>query len=348
MCSEFDIDWPRNRGRLTLSAVFVTVPRTSYSLRYPMPQPLPRCRVVPLSGHQTAVEIDGGERLRWHFGDDYPRPHFFPLIGPAGVPLTRMGHPGAPNHDHHQSVWFAHHQVLGVSFWSNNSPAVIRQQHWLAYQDSDEEALMAMELRWYDGHDPKELLQQEMVAVVRPGPRGETFLELQSTFRPTAQSLEFRKTNFGFLAVRVAKSIAAYFGGGKLTDSEGRINEPAIFGKKAKWMDYSGPVKVGENGESIWNGITFIDHPENPGHPTHWHVREDGWMGASACLAGPLVTTREAPLRLRYLLHLHDGPVKPALANRLLDDFSSLAPWAVSKSKKKHTHAEVAREKSPR
>ena len=30
-----------------------------------------------------------------------------------------MGHPGAPDHDHHRSVWFAHFKVLGIDFWGD-------------------------------------------------------------------------------------------------------------------------------------------------------------------------------------------------------------------------------------
>ena len=38
---------------------------------------------------------------------------------PSGATLTRIGHPGAENHDHHRSVWFAHHKVNGLDFWSS-------------------------------------------------------------------------------------------------------------------------------------------------------------------------------------------------------------------------------------
>jgi hypothetical protein len=105
--------------------------------------------VVPLAEHQVSLRVRGAERLRWHYGPDYPRPYFFPLNGPSGEPLTRMGHPGAPNHDHHQSIWFAHHKVLGIDFWGNNSPARIRQKAWLAYQEEPEAAIMAVQLGWY-------------------------------------------------------------------------------------------------------------------------------------------------------------------------------------------------------
>src|SRR5262249_51606129 len=187
--------------------------------------------------------------------------------------------------------------------WGDRTPARVRQKTWLCYHDADDEAAMAVSLGWYDGHDPRELLEQELVAGVRPGPDGETFVELQATFRPTAASLEFGRTNFGFLAVRVAKNLSVHFGGGTLTNSEGAPGEPALVGRRAKWVDYSGPVPGGGT-----EGITYLDHPDNPGQPASWHVRADGWMGAAVCLAGPVVTTRQQPLRLRYLLHAHRGP----------------------------------------
>src|SRR5439155_1193222 len=172
--------------------------------------------------------------------------------------------------------------------------------------------------------------EQELIAAVRPGPEGETFVELQSTFRPAAESLEFGKTNFGFLAVRVAKSLSVHFGGGQLTSSAGDIGEAKIFGKKAAWVDYSGPVP-GDRTE----GITYFDHPQNPGHPTHWHVREDGWMGASACLSGPLTTTRKTPLVFRYLLHAHKGGADREGAAKTGLDFAALKPFEVVKAQVK-------------
>lgn len=302
----------------------------------------PRCVVMPLADHQVSFSIDGVERLRWHFGPQYPRPFFYPFTGPSGRPLTRMGHPGAPNHDHHRSIWFAHQKVQGIDFWSDPHPATIRQLGWLAYQDGDDEAVMAAQLDWRDGHDPQPLLTQQLIAAIRPGPDHETSVELQSTFTPAAQSLEFGKTNFGFLAVRVAKSISAHFGDGRLTDSEGRSGEPAIFGQRAKWMDYSGSLQP-----DVIEGITYFDHPSNPGHPTHWHVRSDGWMGAAVCLAEPVLTRQPAPLRLRYELHAHRGGANPDRAARSFAEFAARPPLALRKSTQPHVMYHVVREAEP-
>ena len=38
-----------------------------------------RCELIPLPEHQISFQIDGVEKTRWHFGEEYPRPFFFPL-----------------------------------------------------------------------------------------------------------------------------------------------------------------------------------------------------------------------------------------------------------------------------
>lgn len=305
-----------------------------------MPYTHPRCSIIPLPDYQAVFQVESTERLRWHYDPKYPRPFLYPLVGPSGSSLTRMGHPGAPDHDHHRSIWFSHNKVFGIDFWGDRSKAFIKQKQWLCYQDGKDDCAMAVLLGWYDGHDPKELLEQELIVGARPGPDGETFIELQSTFKPVGEMLEFGKTNFGFLAVRVAKSISEYFGGGKLTNSEGATGEPAIFGKAATWMDYSGPVPGGD-----FEGITFFDHPSNPGHPVKWHVREDGWMGASVCLDGPVTTTRKQPLMLRYLLHAHKGKIDAERAVKVFQEFGGSQRYRLVKATVKHTQWVIERSK---
>ena len=299
---------------------------------------VPRCQVMPLADDQVSFLVQGVERLRWHFGSKYPRPFFFPLVGSSGLSLTRMGHPGAPDHDHHRSIWFAHHKVLGVDFWSDKTEARIRQKRWLAYQDGDDEALMAVELGWYDGHDPQELLDQQLIVAVRPADEGQTLVELQSTFTPKAKSLELGQTNFGLLAVRVAKTISATFGGGRLTNSEGATGEPKVFGKPARWMDYTGRIT-----NEGYEGITYFEHPKNPGYPNAWHVRDDGWMTSSACMRGAITLTQDSPLTLRYLLHAHREALETARAERQASQFGDLPAYEVVKSERKNTSNEVRR-----
>jgi hypothetical protein len=301
-----------------------------------MPYQHPVCETLPLPDNQASFLVSGNEKLRWHFDPKYERPFFYPFNGPSGQSLTRMGHPGAPNHDHHRSVWFAHNSVEGENFWANNTKARIRQKMWLNYQDGEKEAVMAVRLGWFGG-DGRELLEQDLVAALSPGPLdGESFLDLQSTFRATLDKVKLGSTNFGFLAVRVAKNISAHFGGGKLTNSHGMEGEPDIFGQSAQWMDYSGPVpsyKEGANPGLRTEGITYFDHPGNPRHPVHWHVRVDGWMGASFNMHEPLVLDKGKPLVLRYLLHAHNGDIDIDRARDIFAAFSNKPGYEVSPAK---------------
>ena len=298
----------------------------------------PRCQVVPLPQKQVAFVVDGQERLRWHAADDAPRPFFFPLTGPSGLPLTRMGHPGAPNHDHHRSIWFAHNKVLGIDFWSDTTDAVIRQEQWLAYQNGPGEASMAVELGWYDGHDPAPLLKQKLVTAIMPADDHGVLIEIQTTLNSMSESLELEQTNFGLLAVRVAGSISAVFGDGILTGSNGLQTEKKLFEKASAWMDYSGSVDAG-----VTEGLTYFDHPENATYPSKWHVRDDGWMGASVCGDAPIMLYRDRPTAWRYMIHAHAGPANVELADRLAEDFGRRPPFVIQPAKKSHHKYQIER-----
>jgi len=308
--------------------------------------PPKRCEVLPTEGHATSFLIDGIERFQWKFGDQYPRPFFYPFRGPSGSMLTRMGHPGAPDHDHHQSIWFAHHSVNGLDFWTNGTGTTIQQKQWYAYQDGDESGLMATALGWYDANK-NEVLHQDLVAAIIPKDQDEFALEIQSTFRPAmgVESVELGTTNFGFLAIRVAKSLSAHFGDGQLTNSQGLEGENNIFAKEAQWVDYSGSVGVGQGSDrkSVQEGITCFDHPDNPQAPTPWHVRSDGWMGASYNLHKGIVITADAPLTLRYLVYSHNGLYDAEMAQSVFTSFSQSSEFQILKATKPNVRWEVVR-----
>lgn len=143
----------------------------------------------------------------------------------------------------------------------------------------------------------------------------------------------------------MAKSISTRFGGGLLSDSEGRVGEPEIFGKSARWMDYSGNIAVGvdENRRFVTEGVTYFDHPANPNYPPKWHVRKDGWMGASLCMDDALTVTADEPITLRYLLHAHDKGYDAARAKRVHDKFAVRGAYFVGKSKASNIASDVRR-----
>jgi len=86
----------------------------------------------------------------------------------------------------------------------------------------------------------------------------------------------------------------------KQSQFDGAVNEKEVFWKKARWIDYSGAI----TNEKL-EVITLFDHPDNPNYPACFHVRNDGWMGASLTFDGPREIRHEEPMQLRYGLYVH-------------------------------------------
>jgi len=264
----------------------------------------PHVQATPAPDQQIVFEIDGEEAARYHYGPSYHRPFVFPLIGPAGRPLTRLTHPHDPEgHGHHLSIWVSHRDVNGINFWENG-PARIVHSRIEQLEDGDTACVTAKNA-WTDGAGDV-LVEERRTLQLHSLPNRERYLDITIELSPVAPTVTFGKTPFGFLAVRVAKTMSVNDGGGQIRNSEGGINEEAVLWKRARWVDYTGPVTPTEQ-----NGITFFDHPANPRFPTYFHVRNDGWMGASFTYESSHALKEGAKLTLRYRLYAHDGNATP-------------------------------------
>lgn len=319
-------------ANLSLLAAWLLLPapRASAEDALPEAKPVPRVQVVPQPYHQASVQLEGRELTRFHFGPALRRPFLFPMKAPSGRSLTRMGHPhDAVGHSHHNSVWITHHDVDGVNFWSDRADGKIVYRPLVrdAYHDGDDRAVIRVRLAWLDEKNRKTLLHERRQISVIPLDEAQwlTLLDLELT--PADDEVTFGKTPFGLVGVRMAKAIGVHDGGGRILNSAGGRNEEQIFWKPAEWVDYSGPITREAAG-----GITLMDHPDNVNHPTHFHVRNDGWMGTSLTLKRPRTATRQEPLRLRYGLWVHAGvPAADAIARayaRFTEDaLPSWTPW---------------------
>ncbi len=265
----------------------------------------PRIQLTPGPRDRLTFEVDGRERLTYYYGADLPRPFLYPLVGPAGRSLTRLGHPRDPHgHRHHRGIWTGHHQVNAGDWWTENGNR-IRCERLLEIVDGPF-ARLAARHQWVDSGG-QAVLREQWSVTYHELPDAEALIEIHLRYECPAAPVTFGKTPFGFLGLRVAKTMSVEFGDGRILNSEGAVNEKELLWKPARWVDYSGPVLQGRT-----NGITVMDATDNPRHPTCWHVRDDGWIGASFCYDAPYPLEREKPLELRYGLYVHDGPANPA------------------------------------
>lgn len=281
----------------------------------PHAKPAPRMQVLPLPNDEASIRRDGVELTRYYFGPALRRPFLYPIVGPSGRSLTRMGHPHDPvTHSHHNSVWISHNDVNGDSFWDDRGAGRIVHRRIIRYDDTDDAASIVTLNAWI-GKGDKVYMMERRGMVVQPLPQDEWLLILDVQLEAQGQPVTLGKTPFGPIGVRMAKTIGVNDGGGLIRNSEGKVDEKGpngVFRKPARWVDYSGPIapKVAE-------GITLFDHPSNPGHPTPFHVRNDGWMGACLTLDRPITIEPGQPLRLRYGLYVHGGvPTAEAINER--------------------------------
>ncbi len=250
--------------------------------------------------HQASFQRDGVELTRYHFGPGLHRPFLFPVIGPSGVSLTRMGHPHDPeSHSHHNSIWTSHNSINDTDFWSDRGKGTIRHKRIVEFADSDESAHLVAENEWVTSEGKVLMIETRRVTVL-PLPGSEWLLVIDMEFKAKDQAVTLGKTPFGMIGVRMAKTIGVNDGGGTIRNSEGGINEKEVLWKQARWVDYCGAVTDDKVG-----GITLFDHPGNPNHPSYFHVRNDGWMGASLTFDAPREIRPDKPLRLRYGLYIH-------------------------------------------
>jgi hypothetical protein len=246
-----------------------------------------------------------------------PRPYFAHVHAPDGRQVTRNHPPlqGIDNSDHadlHPGIWLAFGDLSGGDFWRNKDrvvhadfiepPAIHGDQAGFAVRNRYERA---------DGT----IVCQEVCKLTFVNTAFGYMLIWNSLFTGDREFYFGDQEEMG-LGIRVTTPISVKQSGSML-DAEGRKNEKEIWGKSAKWCDYSGTV----DGQRI--GITLMCHPQN--FRACWmHARDYGFLaanpfGRSAFGQGEpsqVVVKPGENLRLRYglLLHAATAPVRPDLA----------------------------------
>jgi hypothetical protein len=286
------------------------------------PKSVPRLQVIPLPQDQISFQRDGVELTRYFHSTNQFRPFLFPIQGPSGRSLTRLGHPHDPvSHSHHNSFWVAHHDVNGLSAWEDRGAVRIVHRRVERLEDGDAAASVLVVNHWV-ADTGEVLLEERRRMTVETLPKGEWQLLLDLRLEPLRGAVTLGKTPFGLVGIRMAKTMGVNDGGGTIRSSAGGVNEPGVLWKPARWVDYAGPIT-----SRAIEGLTLMDHPSNPNHPSVFHVRNDGWMGASLTFDGPRVLQPGEAVVLRYGVYVHAGePSMNALQRRWLSFAEQTVP----------------------
>lgn len=287
---------------------------------------------VSISQENGKVIVRSGDRIfsEYHY-QQVPRPFLYPLYGPGELPMTRnwpMKDTGdeEKDHPHHKSFWFTHGDVNGVDFWADGKNKGTIQHAQFLKLSSGNEGVIQSSNRWI-------------------APSGELVCTDQRTLRFEANELNriidytitiyapngpvtFGDTKEGSMGLRLAETmrLKGKVGQGHIVNSAGD-RDGNTWGKRAAWCDYYGPVK-----DKIV-GVAIFDHPDNPRHPTWWHVRDYGLFAANPfgihdfekkpAGTGDLRIPTGEQITFRYRFLFHTGDEKEGKVAELYKAYSS-------------------------
>lgn len=256
--------------------------KKTYTLQKQAPDQKARIAIKPKDDGGADVEVDGHLFTSLRIGER--KPYFYPVIGPGGQAVTRHfpmeQRPGEDkDHPHQRSLWFTYGELNGHDFWASdplNKPnpkfGTIKQQGWKVLAQGPVGVLRTLD-EWL-GSKNEPLCSDERLFVFAAD--GKTrILDARLTLRADHGPVHFGDTKEGMFGLRVASSMDTKRKlGGRIVNAEG-ITDKDAWGKPSLWVDYSGPVE----GQTV--GIAIFDAPENPRHPTPWHVRDYGLFAAN-------------------------------------------------------------------
>lgn len=294
---------------------------------------------------KVRVEINGELFTEYHH-TGAPHVYYYPVIGPGGLKMTRSWPMAeAPNeqqdHPHHRSIWYSHGLVNGVDFWSElasfgkrtpqHPVGKIVHEKLIEAKGGEKEGVISAQLKWEapDGSVP---LTSVQTLRVYDRPANERLFDIEVTLKAGEKDVVLGDTKEGTMGMRIAESMRLKQpknqppGQGRILNSEGD-QDGAVWGKRAAWVDYWGPVE----GKTV--GVTIMDHPKNPRYPTRWHARDYGLFAANPFCehdmdktqpngAGDYKLAAGQSVTFKYRFYLHEGDAKQAKVAERFQEFA--------------------------
>jgi hypothetical protein len=269
-----------------------------------------RVEVQPhVAARRVDVTVDGQPFTSYAWPERVAKPVLYPIRTAKGTLVTR-GFPLDPrpgervDHPHQVGFWLTFGDVDGVDFWGTSEaiPAAerakmgtIRHREIVASRGGAGRGELEVRADWV-APGPKVVLEETTRYVFRADASTRAIDRL-TTLTAKGGTSTFRDTKEGMLGLRVARALEQPADRPEVfTDASGKptpvpvldnkgvtglyassegLKGDAVWGTRGRWMALSG--RVGD--EDVV--LLILDHPENPGYPTHWHARGYGLFAAN-------------------------------------------------------------------
>ena len=272
-------------------------------------------RVLPDKG-KLRIEINGKFFSNYVF-EDVSRPFFYPVIGPNERAVTRNWPMGfkkgeAKDHPHHRSFWYAHGEINGHDFWSESDKAGTTRHIYFKEISSGPDQGRIVSFNQLVAKDGTIVGSDTRDITIHNRPDSERVIDFDISIHASHGELVLGDTKEGSMAIRLAPTLRlkGEVGRGHIVNSEG-VTDGQTWGKRAKWVDYYGPI----DDQTV--GVAIFDHPENPRHPTWWHVRDYGLFAANPFGihnferkekgVGDYTVAEGASVTWKYRFYMHEG-----------------------------------------
>jgi sugar phosphate isomerase/epimerase len=267
---------------------------------------------------KVRIEVNGELFADYNFKGG-PFPYFYPVMAPTGANITRHwpmkdGENEAHDHRHHRALWYTHGEVNGHDFWQGRDEKIVHDK-FLQISSGSQAGVIRTQNKWVTRKGETVCTDTRTYKIHSlPGCR---MMDFEVTIHASHGDVTFGDTKEGSMAIRLAPTlrVEGEVGNGHIVNSEGHRDGQA-WGKRAAWCDYYGPL----NGQTV--GVAIFDHPQNPRHPTWWHVRTYGLFAANPFGVhnfegkpkgtGDLHIKSGESLTFRYRFYFHTGDTKQA------------------------------------
>ena len=266
-------------------------------------------KVVPREADKKVDVMIGDELFTSYiYPDDLEKPVLYPIIASGNYKITR-GFPRDPrpgervDHPHHVGYWFNYGDVNGLDFWNNsyNIPAEKKGRYGSIVHKAVKNTVsgktgeLEVSMDWIKPDGTK--LLQEDTKFIFSAAGHKRIIDRVTTLTAMGEEVLFKDNKEGVLGIRMARALELPSNKPEIfTDANGIASEVPVLNNEGVTGDYLN--SAGITGNDAWGkraawcklygkmdgsfvSVAIIDHPQNPGYPTHWHARGYGLFAAN-------------------------------------------------------------------
>lgn len=267
------------------------------------------------AGEKIALHGPGGVVWQFNFGPRLTKPFFHPVALPGGGPLTASR---PPDHAWHYGLWFSWKFINGVNYWEEPQPTGLPEgtTAWdevVARLQPDGSASIAMELTYRVPPADPVLKEQRQLIISHPQVDGRYHIDWTSVFRAGSAGVVLDRTpipphpqgkpwgGYAGLSIRLSPGLTER----RVSTTEGDVHfqTDGVHRSGGRGCAYHGLL-----GDRAC-GMTILDHPDNPRHPSPWYAirSEMSYLNAALLTHRPLSIDAGETLKLQYRICVHPG-----------------------------------------